>query len=179
MVNVSVARRYARALLEVSGGAADKVLEELTSLVSALETSAELSEVVTNPAYTQAQRNAVIEGLLSASGAVEPALANTVRLLVHRNRMAYLPDIARAFRDLTDAKAGRVRGKVVSAVPLPTETLDTLASNLEKLTQKKVVLEAKVNRAVLGGVSAQVGSWVYDGTLKNQLEELRQTLKVR
>lgn len=177
MVNVSIARRYARALIEVAGAQADRVLEQLTAFVQLLEQSSELRDVVTNPAYTRAERSAVVEAVIRALGPLETALANTLRLLVDRNRLEYLPDIARIFREQADLRAGRVRGQVTSAVPLPSEVVNKLERSLEALTQRNVVLEPKVDPSILGGVAAQVGSVLYDGTLRTQLAELERSLK--
>jgi F-type H+-transporting ATPase subunit delta len=135
--------------------------------------------VLFNPAYSREQRSSVVEALLKALGPVEPVLANSLRLLVDRSRLAYLPDIARLYRDMADAQAGRLRGHVTSAVPLTAEALQSLAGTLKTLTQRNVVLEARVDPKVLGGVAAQVGSTLYDGTLRTQLEQLRRELKQR
>jgi F-type H+-transporting ATPase subunit delta len=176
MVNVSIARRYARALLESAGPAADKILVSLQQLVLALQSSTELTDVVNNPAYSKAQRLAVVEGLIKASD-LDPVLANTIRLLNDRNRLGQLGDVARVYATLVDARMGRVRGKITSAVPLDDAQLKTLGASLEKLTQRSVLLETKVDKALLGGITAQVGSFVYDGSLRNQLQTLANDLK--
>lgn len=176
MANVSVARRYARALLDAAGASADQVLSELQQLVAALDGSAEVKDLFSNPAYSRSQRNGVLEGLLKASP-VQPALANTLRLLNDRNRLDSLADIARVYRDLVDVRMGRVRGKVTSAKPLDAGQLKALEHSLQKLTQRDVLLEAKTDPSLLGGVTAQVGSVVYDGSLRNQLNQLARELK--
>jgi F-type H+-transporting ATPase subunit delta len=179
MVNVSIARRYARALLEVAAETAqlDTVSSQLTSLVQAMEGSAELADVMANPAYSRQQRQRVVESISALIGGVEPALASALRLLVDRNRLVYLPDIARLFRDMVDVRSGRVRGRVVSATPLAPEVLAGLGQQLERITQRNVVLETRVEPGVLGGVAAQVGPYLYDGTLRSQLDEMRRQLK--
>lgn len=176
MVNVSIARRYARALLEASGPAADQVLAELQEFVVALESSKELNDVISNPAYSRSQREAVLEALLTARPP-NVALANTLRLLNDRNRLAQVGDIARLYRDLVDVRMGRVRGKVTSATPLDAAQLKAVEESLQKLTQRDVLLEAKVDKKLLGGMTAQVGSVVYDGSLRNQLDQLARDLK--
>ncbi len=80
---------------------------------------------------------------------------------------------------MADARSGRVRGKVTSAVPLAAEAVANLTRSLEQITQRAVVLETAVDPSLLGGVSAQVGSVVYDGSLKTQLEDMRRQLKQR
>jgi F-type H+-transporting ATPase subunit delta len=102
---------------------------------------------------------------------------NLVKLLVDRDRLSYLPDIARLFRDQADAASGRVRGKWMTAVPVDPGLMKQLERNLEKLTQRKVALEAQVIPAMLGGAAARIGALLYDGSLRSQLEDLRQRLK--
>lgn len=179
MVNVSIARRYARALLDVAAEAnrTDAVADQLSAFVKALEQSRELSDVLLNPAYTRGQRTQVVESLIKMMGNVEPALANTLRLLVDRNRLTYLPDIARVYREMADARAGRVRGHVTSATKLTPETLEMLRKNLQQITQRDVILESKEDPKLLGGLSAQVGSVLFDGSVRTQLEQLRRELK--
>lgn len=179
MVNVSISRRYARALLDIASeaGKADVVAEQLSAFARLFQQSPELSDVLLNPAYSPAQRLSVVEALMKALGHMEPALANTLRLLVERNRMGFLPDIERLYRDMVDAQAGRVRGHVTSAAPLAPEALESVRTALQQLTQRNVVLEPRVDPSLLGGVSAQVGSVLYDGSLRTQLEQMRRELK--
>lgn len=181
MVNVSIARRYARALLEVASesNTLSETTEQLTSFAQALQKNQELADILLNPAFTRTQRTAVVEGLSRAAGGLTPAVGNLMRLLVDRGRLGYLPDIARVFLDMADQRAGVLRGKVTSAVPLSPESVQKLQQALEKLTQRKVQLQSKVDPKVLGGLSAQVGSVVYDGTLRSQLDELKRTLSQR
>jgi F-type H+-transporting ATPase subunit delta len=177
MVNVSIARRYARALLEAAGDKADEVLAQLDGFVKALQGSIELSDVVNNPAYTVSQRKAVIDQLISAAGTVNPALASTLRLLTERGRFGSLPDIARVYRDLVDARLGRLRGRITSARRLAPDTLASLEQSLQKMTEKDVVLETHEDPRLLAGATAQIGSRLYDGSLRSQLDELGRRLR--
>ncbi|WP_375755987.1 ATP synthase F1 subunit delta [Corallococcus exercitus] len=180
MVNVSIARRYARAILDVAaeGNRTDAVAEQLNAFAAVVGQSPDLSDVLLNPAYSRAQRSRVVEAILqSLPVTAEPALANALRLLVDRNRLGYLPDIARLYRDMADARAGRVRGQVTSAAPLSPDAVTQLQKSLQQLTQRNVVLETRVDPSVLGGVAAQVGGTLYDGTLRTQLEQMRRELK--
>ncbi len=178
MVNVSLARRYARALLEAATGTDSvETADHLSGLAAALEGSPELADAFVNPAFGRAQRIAVLEALLRTLGIEDPLLGNFLRLLVDRSRVAALPDIARLFRDLADARGGRLRGQVVSAVEIAPESIQALEEALGKATRRSVTLETRVDPAVIGGVSTQVGSVVYDGTLRTQLDELKRALQ--
>ncbi len=176
MHNVSIPRRYARALLAVAGAKADQVGEQLDALNGLLTMSTELFDVVSNPAYSRPQRLGVLEKLLKLVGA-GPELTNAMRLMNDRNRLTYLPDLARVYRDLVDAKLGRVRGKVVSATALSAEQQKKLTDSLKAITQKDVVLESTVDATLLAGATAQIGSTLYDGSLRAQLAELGRSLR--
>jgi F-type H+-transporting ATPase subunit delta len=178
MVNVSVARRYARALLEASApGAVVGIADQLSALAGLVASNADLADVIRNPAYSRAQRHGVVDGLIQLLKPESTVLPNFLRLLVDRHRLGMLPDIARLFRDMADEKAGRVRGTVVSAVPLDPQSIRQLETTLSQVVQKQVVLDTRVDRQVLGGVSTQVGSVVYDGTLRTQLDDLKRALQ--
>ena len=178
MVNVSVARRYARALLEASApGDVVGIADQLSALAGLVASNASLADVIRNPAYSRAQRHGVVDGLIQLIKPESTTLPNFLRLLVDRHRLGMLPDIARLFRDMADEKAGRVRGTVVSAVPLDPQSIRQLESTLSRVVQKQVVLDTRVDREVLGGVSTQVGSVVFDGTLRTQLDDLKRALQ--
>jgi F-type H+-transporting ATPase subunit delta len=178
MVNISIARRYARALLEAAGdSAALGIADQLATLVALSGANPELAGVLGNPAYSRSQRLGVLEALHRLLQPPSPILGNFLRLLVDRNRLELLPDITRVYRDMADARAGRVRGTVVSAVALDPEAIRQLEGTLSQLLQKQVVLDARVDQAVIGGVSTQVGSVVFDGTLRTQLDDLKRALQ--
>jgi F-type H+-transporting ATPase subunit delta len=178
MVNVSVARRYARALLEAGAqDDADRVSAQLEALNQLIHARPELHAFLADPTYTRAQQHAVMDVLIQKLPIDAEPLPRFLRLLIDRRRLASLPDIARQFRDLADARAGRVRGTVVSATPLAPETLQQLQKALESVTNSEVLLQAEVDPNVIGGVATQVGSVLYDGTLRTGLDEIRRALK--
>lgn len=177
MANVS--RRYALALIDVAAESqsVDRVGQQLGGLAALIGRTPELSDLLHNPAYTRHQRRAVLDQVMTASQVTDPAVVNLVHLLTDRDRAPSLPEIARIYGELADARAGRVRGTVTSAVPLSRDALARLEAALHQATHQKVALEAKVDPSLLGGITAQVGSVVYDGSLQFQLEALRRVLK--
>ena len=176
MSNIPVARRYARALLDIAQGKADGVLEELEALTTFLKGQPELMATLSSPVVSRSQRSAIVAALVKAIPGLSATVINLLKLLTDRNRFASLPAISRQFRDLVDAKVGRIRGQVTSAVALSKEQLAQITTSLEALTQSKVMLEAKLDKGLLGGVVAQVGSKVYDGSLRSQLRTMAQEL---
>ena len=176
MQNVSVARRYARALLDAAGSQADAVLVQLEALVTFFEANHDAWVAVSSPAISRPQRLAALEAIFNSVGGVQPTLVNLLKLLTDRNRTSVLPVLAKQYRDMVDVSVGRVRGKVTSATTLGTDQLMEIKQSLEAMSQRNVVLETTIDPSILGGVVAQVGSRTFDGSLKRQLQDLGQKL---
>jgi F-type H+-transporting ATPase subunit delta len=97
-------------------------------------------------------------------------------LLLERRRIMLLPAIARAYRDIADAHTGRLRARVTSAEPLTATAVERVRRALEERTGKKVIVETAVDASLIGGVVAQVGDLVLDGSVRTQLADLRTKL---
>ncbi len=174
----SVARRYAKALfgLAVEGGRVEAWSEVLGALAKVLREAPDVAEALADPVHTREERRELVEKLAAALK-LDREPANLLLLLADRNRLDRTGDVLRAFGELADAHLGRLRARLTSAVPLDPDALDALAARLSDLTRSKVLLERQVEPALLGGVVAQVGSVVYDGSVRTQLEDLRRSLK--
>ncbi len=178
MIVGSIARRYAKALfdLAVEQGKVEAWSQALLGLKRAIGGSPELRDVLENPIYTRDQRRGIARRLVAAMG-LEAEPANLLYLLADRSRLGQLGDIVDVFGELADAKLGRVRARVTSAVPLDAAAAQVIADKLARATRAQVILDRTVDPALLGGVVAQVGSLTYDGSIRSQLEDLRKTLK--
>jgi F-type H+-transporting ATPase subunit delta len=173
----SVARRYARALfgMGVDAGNFEALGQEIAELAALLTSSLELRQALENPVFKTEEKRAVLEQLLPR---VTPTaeVRRFVLLLLERRRLAILPAIARAYRDLADQHTGRIRARVTSAEALSPAALDRVRHSLEQRTGKKVILETSVDPDLIGGLVARVGDLVLDGSLRTQLAELRSKL---
>jgi len=177
MVTGSLARRYARAVLEIgtANGNLDKLGADLRSLALAMHDSAELITALTNPAIRRADRRRVIDALLQQIGA-ESLTRNLVYLLLDGERMSSVAAISREVDAMIEAKAGRMLAEVTSARPLDAAQLSQITAALEKLSGKKVAVTKREDPSLLGGVVAKLGDTVYDGSLRTQLRTLRDEL---
>ncbi len=175
VVLVSIARRYARALLDVAreSGQVDGVLAEIERIETALEGTPELSQVLESPLFSRDQRRALLEKLAGPLALSETTL-NLLRLLSDRDRTAHLPLILREYRRMADELAGRVRAVAITPLPLPKETTARLSEALSRVTGKTVVLEERTDPTLIGGLVAKVGDTTFDGSLRTQLRRLRQ-----
>jgi len=177
MLAGSLARRYARAIMDLAGDGkqADKVGANLRDLAGAYRTSPELGEVLANPSFPRAQRRKLLDAILTRLKVVD-LVKTSCYLLLDKERMAAVPDISREVDLMIEARAGRVQAEVTSAVPLTAAQLKKVTVALEKLSGKQVVVVKHEDPDLLGGVVAKVGDVVYDGSLRTQLRNLRDRL---
>jgi len=177
VITGSIARRYAKALLEigVADGNYERLGREVRALARAFRGSQELAIALSNPAFAKSDREKILRAILQRLGASQ-MVVNFTRLLLDRDRMPVLPDISRELDAMIDARAGRVAAEVRSAVPLDAGQRERLTQALEQLSGKKVEMKIDTDPSLLGGVVAKLGDTVYDGSLKTQLERMKQTL---
>ncbi len=178
MIDASVARRYARALLALGleEGRHEKYGEELEAVSRTLQASPEARDLAVNPGYSTQQRQGII-GTLASQLQLSPTVVSFLRLLVDRQRLTALPDMVRWYRELVDVQVGRIRAVVTSLEPLSQDDLTRLRDTLAATTRRSIVLEAKTDPSMVGGVITQVGATVFDGSLRTQLERMRDQLK--
>jgi F-type H+-transporting ATPase subunit delta len=177
MVTGSLARRYARAILEL--GTAQRNLDqlgaELRALAQAMKGSPELVSSLTNPAIRRADRRRVIDALLQRVSASQHT-RNLIYILLDGERLASLPSISREVDAMIEARSGRISAEVTSARPLDAAELKQITAALEQLSGKQVSVTRREDPDLLGGVVAKLGDTVYDGSLRTQLRNLRDEL---
>lgn len=176
MSDLSVARRYATALYElaVEQGAESKVVEELGTFVAAVR-GTELGVVLTRPLFDAGERAAVLNAVLPRLG-VGTVVGNFVRVVSDRNRCDALAEIHRELSGLIDARAGVVRVEVRTVEPLTPELEAQVRAAFGAATGKTVVLDARRDPSLLGGLVARMGDHVYDASLATRLAELQRSL---
>ena len=175
----SIARRYAKALfgLGVSEGqgAFERFGQELDDLARAYDGSSDLRLALENPVIKPSEKQAILRGILPRITPSAP-VQRFAQLLLARGRITLLRSIARAYRQLSDARAGQVRATITAAAPLSPGDLDRVRRALEKRTGQKVIIETAVDPDLIGGIVARVGDLVLDGSVRTQLDELRRRL---
>jgi len=177
MIPGALARRYARALLELASEKRqeDKVLSELGAFAEVYHDSEDLQKVFGGARIPQELRLKVLDQVLKRTMASEL----TRKFLVHldrKGRMEGVEDIHRSFKRLVDEKLGRVDAEVISPSAMGMTESQQLKMKLEKMTGKKVVLKQTVDPSMIGGVITRVGHLVYDGSVQSFLEEARSNL---
>jgi len=178
MRNTILANRYAKALFSVakeddSFDAISKALNEVSELFDQVP---EVKDGLTNPLYPVEVRAKVMDHIISNLD-TNAVMKNFLNLVIIKKRADVLPEIAHAFQSLVDGHRNICQGSVVSAMELSDELKQKVQATLEKITGKKVVLSAEVDPAVIGGIIAQVGDLVLDGSIRTQLMGLKESIK--
>ena len=172
-----VARRYAQAVMDlgVELGQVDAIVDEMAAFAAAWEGSPELRNAIENPLVGHAAKKAVVSDLADRLH-VSPTTRHTILLLVDRRRPKALPYVAKALRELADARKGLLRAEVTTAAPLSESYYTRLQAQLEAMTGKRVVVDRRTDPDLIAGVVTRIGDRVLDGSLRTRLHSLRDAL---
>jgi F-type H+-transporting ATPase subunit delta len=129
-----------------------------------------------NPVFTKDDKKRIAGQILQKMG-TDPMVINFVNVLIDRKRIDQLAGIETAFREKMDEIRGISRGEVVSAEPLNENELGRITDALSDITRKQVLVTSKVDPFLIGGLVARVGDMVFDGSIRTQLNQLKESLK--
>lgn len=180
MASSAAASRYARALVDLAAAPAAgleprRVMEQLAAFEGALSTSADLRNILLSPAVPPVRKRAVV-GRIGQMLGLSRLVRNFLYVVIDRRRIGLLGDIRIAFEALLNERLGVVRADIVSARPLAEADRQSIAAQLTRLSGKQVRPEFAVDGGLIGGVTARIGSTMYDGSVRGQLESLRQRM---
>ncbi len=174
----AIASRYARALVDVileQKIDGDTARQQLKAIVGAVHESAELRKVWESPAISPEQKRAVLDAITKQIGVVKP-IRNFIAVLIDHRRIQMLDDMVRQFEVELDAQLGFTEAQISSARPLSADEKRELEGRVERMSGKKVRAQYISQPELLGGVMVRVGSTIYDGSVRGQLEKMRQEL---
>jgi F-type H+-transporting ATPase subunit delta len=175
--------RYARALADAvmdpkTGLDPKQALNELRAFTAIVRESNELRNVLLSPAVSNSKKRNVV-ARFADSLPLSRVVRNFLFVLVDRRRTDLLNDMADAFETALDERLGIVRADVKSASPLNERQQSDLQQELSRVSGKKVRCDFSIDPALIGGVVARIGSTVYDGSVRSQLETMRERLVAR
>ena len=178
MISNAIARRYAKALVQLGAeeGAVDRFGAELARAAAVLGTSADLRLVLGSPAHRIEAKREILKDViakLNLSGSV----ANFLQVLLDRGRIGCLSQIVQSYESFADELSGVIRPVLMSAAALGEAQVEEMKSALAKATGKKVVLSVKVDPTLIGGVVTKIGDKVFDGSVRTQLDRIRDILQ--
>jgi F-type H+-transporting ATPase subunit delta len=182
MISSAVVNRYANALADVVLSPSSDVkpveaAEQLRSFDAAVESSADLRAILASPAVAIARKRTIIKEIAGKLG-MSRLVTNFVLVLSDHRRAGALSQMVDAFELLLDERLGFVRAEVKSASELNQEQQNALSGELSKLAGAAVKLRFQVDPQLIGGVTAKIGSRVYDGSVRGQLADMRRRLAV-
>ncbi len=178
MTTRTSATRYARALLDVllKESTAEQGAQDLAEVTALLQQFPDLQRAFNNPAIPAARKRALIQELLPKLALSAPT-SKLLLMLAERDRLALLVDIAAVYQERLEELQQVVRAEVTTAEPINADRLATLQQRLARATGRTVTVTTKVDPSIIGGVKAQIGSTVFDGSIATQLETFRQKLE--
>lgn len=173
MSESNVARRYAKALVETCAEAKNHAVigKQLESFADTYASSTELQSVLSSPVLSLEDKQAILAKLFSRY-LFAPTTRNFLLVLLEAGRIAEIPAVTAAFHEAMDELSQRVRATVTSAIPMERADLARIQTALQRLTGKTVMLDARVDPSIIGGVVTEIGNVVLDGSIRTQLATL-------
>ena len=178
MKNLAVARRYAKALLLISkeDGQTDTYRKELSGFAKLMEQEETLNRAITNPLYGTSSRRKVLQAVIDRLN-ISKIMQSFLLLLFDKGRIGFVASINEFYQKFADELNGIARASLLSATALSDDTVEKIRTALSKKTQKEIILEVKRDPALIGGIVTKIGDLVWDGSIKTQLANMRETLK--
>ncbi|MBI1912513.1 MAG: ATP synthase F1 subunit delta [Deltaproteobacteria bacterium] len=177
MKSSTVARRFAKALIEI--GIEEKAYEnygkELNTALVIFSSHPELYKTLINPMYKIEARRGLMEQI-SASNKFSAHVAKFLNLLVETRSIRLLENIVDAYSRLEDELAGRVRATIESPAELGASLIEEIKTKISSATGKEVVISHQVNAGLLGGLVIRIDNTILDGSLKTQLNLMKEKI---
>jgi F-type H+-transporting ATPase subunit delta len=177
----SVTSRYARAFVDVvldrKLDPAD-VRQQIGALLEAIKISSDLRRLWASPAIAIEEKVRLLDALAARLGLCRET-RNFAAVLIQHRRIGQLEQIARQFEQELNRRTGVAEAEVTSARELNTEERRVLESQIERMTGKTVVARYAQDRSLLGGAVVRMGSTIYDGSVRGQLEKIREELSAQ
>lgn len=182
MTSATIVNRYAHALADVIVAPGSEVppsdaVAQLRTFHACASEVPDLQAVLASPAVQKVRKRAVIRAIAAALG-LQRIILNFLLVLSDRRRWAALHEIIEVLDAVLDDHLGFERVQVRTAYALSDGQRDELSRELERIAGRKVRVSSEVDPELIGGVTARVGSTVYDGSVRGQLAKMRQSLLV-
>jgi F-type H+-transporting ATPase subunit delta len=174
----SLAPRYARAFAEVAEPAGldtSAAQQQMRDFAETLAGSAELRELLMNPSIEMAQKLKVLDAIARKIG-MFPQVRNFLAVILEHQRLGDLDEILAEYGEVADEHAGATEAVITSARTLDTDAKAKLEAQIAKLAGARVRASYVEDPTLLGGAVVQIGSTIYDGSVRAQLQQLKHRL---
>ena len=173
-----MAGRYANALFELAleAKSLDKVMADLDGFAALLDDSADLRRLVASPVFSAGEQARALAAILERAG-ITGLTANFIGLVVRNRRLFAVADMIGAYGAILAAHRGETSVQVISAMPLGDDEMNALKAAIKQAMDTDVVIDAKVDESLIGGLIVKVGSRQIDTSLRSKLNNLKIALK--
>ena len=177
MIQGSLGRRYSLALIEIAEEAKilPQIQKEINLFGNLLEENSFLFHTLCNQTLSRSEKKNVLTKILNKLKTSEIG-SQFLKLLIDKQRMNIFPDIKRQFGILADQRSGIQKAQLYLAHPLEPSTQEEIQKELSRITGKKIQLEVKEVPELIGGIKAQIGDSIFDGSILSQLEKLKKQI---
>ena len=178
MTGSKISKRYAKALLSLGqeDGNYEEYGDNLKEFNGFCTDNPDFNKVIANPVFSVDDRKGVLNAVLEKS-TFAGVVKNFLRLLLDKNRIGGIEDVSAYYTRLTDEISNIIRADIITARPLKDEAMDKLDAVLAKITSKTVKTRVKEDKSLIGGLVVKIGDLVLDGSVRAQLEGLKESLK--
>ncbi|HWG17589.1 MAG TPA: ATP synthase F1 subunit delta [Acidobacteriaceae bacterium] len=174
----ALALRYARAFAEVAESAkldSSAAQSQLRDFAETLAGSSDLRELLENPSIEQASKLKVLDAIAKRMG-MFAQVRNFLAVIIEHGRLAELNDILKEYREMADADSGAVEARIVTARPLNDADRAQLEAQVTRMAGAHVRATYAQDASLIGGAVVEIGSTIYDGSVRTQLQQLKQRL---
>lgn len=177
MSNSAISIRYAKALLNIASEEkkVEQYADELAGVSSVLEREDLLRLLLDSPTFPLEKKTAMMNEII-AKMELSEGMGKFLDLLLKKGRIVYIPQIDVNYRKFADELSGIVRAKITAANKLTKKRADEIKDGLETQTGKHVVLNVETDESLIGGLQAEIGGKLFDGSVKTQLKRIADTL---
>ena len=170
-----IARRYAKALINLAEKDLENTGKSLTALADVFSNSTELSEVLSDTKVSSQIKQNVLKKILKKIK-VSKLVDTFIRYLLAKRRIVLLPNIERAFNLFLQEKLGRIEAGITVAQEISEVTVGKLEEAISRYSGKEVTVNITIDPAIIGGIVTRIGSVVIDGSIHTQLNQIRQSI---
>lgn len=178
MIGLVLARRYSKALIDLAQeqGVVAEVGEDLAKIAEVFYDNHDLTNAFSDPTISTQVKGEILKKVLEKSN-IQNLTLKFLQILLDKHRILGVREINQTYMEYADRLANRIRARVVSAFPLDKGEEKNVRATLARKSGKEVVVELEVDESLLGGMVAYMGGQVYDGSLSNQLHQVKESLR--
>jgi F-type H+-transporting ATPase subunit delta len=175
---IAVARRYGEALADVATARnqVEQIDNDVRVFAEMIKSSRELHDMFASPIVSQTDKLRVLDALLARSRPNQMT-ANLLRTMLSHHRLHLVAAVYEQFRRTINERKGLIIAEVTTAAEVGRAEQEKLGRTLEQMTGKQVEFKFETDPSLIGGVVTRIGSVVYDGSVRTQLQEIKERLK--